>query len=242
MSSPKPMEALLQGTKSLYVSEKHSDFKIKCNNDVYPIYKAIICPRWPVFETTSQIMKVKLSKHLNERTILSKRQEADEKEMNLSKDKPELVKLMIQYFYELDYSVDGGIDQLPESVRHETLNTKDQTELERNRYFAESLARLNPEAMEEAVKIYKKYSRRSPTEDHAYIMMLNDPHVGDPCKPLALQDAPILHAKMYAIADRWDVKGLKELVIEKFIAVTGDHFTNQGFYNAIEHEYNGTRQ
>lgn len=38
----------------------------------------------------------------------------------------------------------------------------------------------------------------------------------------------------------YDVQGLKELAVEKFMATTGDHFTNQGFYDAIEYVYQRT--
>ncbi|CAI6302599.1 unnamed protein product [Periconia digitata] len=84
-----PREALESGIKSLYLPEKYSDFTIVCGDDVFPVHKAIICPRSDYFAAA-----VKFGK------------EASENKIVLSEDEPAIVKLMIQYFYKLNYKLD----------------------------------------------------------------------------------------------------------------------------------------
>ena len=69
-----------------------------------------------------------------------------------------------------------------------------------------------------------------------------DSNKGTPWKPEALQNAPVVHAKIYAIADKYNILGLKELAIDMFIAASGDHFTNKGFYDAIDIVYASTME
>jgi hypothetical protein len=42
---------------------------------------------------------------------------------------------------------------------------------------------------------------------------------------------------MYALAEHFDIRGLKDLAVQKFLAATEDHFTNPGFYDAINVVY-----
>ncbi|KAF2732389.1 hypothetical protein EJ04DRAFT_413113, partial [Polyplosphaeria fusca] len=48
------------------------------------------------------------------------------------------------------------------------------------------------------------------------------------------------YAKVYALAEKYDVLGLKQLDIDKFVASSTDHFTNSGFFDAIDAVYMST--
>lgn len=202
--------------------------------------------------------------------------EATEGQVDLVEDEPEIVKLMIQYFYELDYRIPGLPDEPPLSVRFQSEHPINGADLDWRRSFATGLANLNEEAMAAAVKVTHKHTHgvavRFVTSRKAYVKTNSEQlsgrtHVlnpytcghrsgfgkelrniidneastrGTPWKPIAARNAPIVHAKMYAIAEQYQIEGLKELAVDKFIAASEDHFTNEGFYDAIDIVYTTT--
>ncbi|KAF2679259.1 hypothetical protein K458DRAFT_435282 [Lentithecium fluviatile CBS 122367] len=76
-----------------------------------------------------------------------------------------------------------------------------------------------------------------PDESYHESFDLLSREIGKSWKPVAMQKAPIFHAKMYATADKYNIVGLRELALEKFVADTADYFTNPAFYDAIDTVY-----
>ncbi|OCK75339.1 hypothetical protein K432DRAFT_466403 [Lepidopterella palustris CBS 459.81] len=147
--------------QGLLSSGEYSDFTITCGDDTYAVHKAIICPRSDFFAKA-----VKFGK------------EAEENKIVLVEDEPEIVKLMIQYLYELDYDE----PKLP------TLDISSDDDLE--------LTAFKELAIIKGGK-HKAAKPAAPATDRNPMML-------------------ITHAKVYAIADKYNILGLKEVVIDKF--------------------------
>ena len=65
----------------------------------------------------------------------------------------------------------------------------------------------------------------------------------EPAPPLPLNGASdqlLLHSKMYQIADKYDVPGLKDLVIEKFRRSCGHFWDDDLFPAAVHHVFSST--
>ncbi|KAF2634397.1 hypothetical protein P280DRAFT_385650, partial [Massarina eburnea CBS 473.64] len=54
--------------------------------------------------------------------------------------------------------------------------------------------------------------------------------------------APVFHAKMYAMADKYNIPGLKIVTKRYFKDSIVDSFANQDFYDAIDIIFTSTRE
>ncbi|KAI4729520.1 hypothetical protein E4T49_02587 [Aureobasidium sp. EXF-10728] len=112
MVAEKGLQILLKGMASLQDLGTHADLTITCGSDVYKVHKAIVCSQSEFFnlacrkhtdascdfkESQSNIIDIP---SLNVDTSTSS---PDDFTWNTDAENPKCVKLMIHYFYHLDY-------------------------------------------------------------------------------------------------------------------------------------------
>ncbi|KAI4761578.1 hypothetical protein E4T52_06342 [Aureobasidium sp. EXF-3400] len=112
MVAEKALQMLLKGMANLENSGDHADLMITCGSDVYKVHKAIVCSQSEFFhlacrkhtdaggnfkEAQSGIVEIPSCK------IDVNTSEPDDFKWNADADDPKCVKLMIHYFYHLDY-------------------------------------------------------------------------------------------------------------------------------------------
>ncbi|KAF2656476.1 hypothetical protein K491DRAFT_596932 [Lophiostoma macrostomum CBS 122681] len=183
----------------LLQSGKHSDFTIKCHGDIYRVHKAIVCPRSAYFDAATRFGK-----------------EAEENSIDLVDDEPQMVKLMVQYLYELEYTLPGHltapsrISQDP-IISFKVTPTSNKAEEAWEEAFAIGIAGLDKEAMDEA------------------------------CTRIVDKRLNLLtHAKMYILADKYQILGLKKLSLQKFNQHPSFCFGNEDFEQAARLVYENT--
>ena len=92
---------------SLYKSGEYSDLKIHCGDVVFPVHKAIVCPRSAFFASACSWGKVSAFIRDVINDLSDKFQEAELKDdISWADEDSKIVKLMIDYLYELDYNAE----------------------------------------------------------------------------------------------------------------------------------------
>ncbi|VUC32711.1 unnamed protein product [Clonostachys rosea] len=86
-----PVKELTSSLQRLFKNESYSDLTILCGGSQYKVHRALICPRSSFFEAACR----------------NNFKEAKTGEISLPDDDPVAVKMMIRYFYHLDYSPPG---------------------------------------------------------------------------------------------------------------------------------------
>ncbi|KAE8384180.1 hypothetical protein BDV23DRAFT_189479 [Aspergillus alliaceus] len=92
-----PSRELLDSFKMLYSSGQYSDLTISSNKKDYRVHRAIVCPRSSFFSTA----------------LRGDFKEGHEGTISFQEDDPQIVDIMINYFYHLDYNVfsqENGMD------------------------------------------------------------------------------------------------------------------------------------
>ncbi|KAL6167145.1 hypothetical protein ACJQWK_06591 [Exserohilum turcicum] len=153
---------LMSSLKKSLASGQYSDLKITCGPDSYNVHKVIVCERAEFFA----------------RAIKFGGRESNNSTIDLPKDEPAIIKLLIQYLYE------------------------------------------------------GEYDHSLPNECHSHIKETARFH--DPAEQL------VTHTKMYEIADKYNVVGLKDLVIEKFSRACEQFWYDTYFAIAAHRAYSTT--
>ncbi|KAF2134739.1 hypothetical protein P153DRAFT_278928, partial [Dothidotthia symphoricarpi CBS 119687] len=206
---------------SLLVSGEYSDLIITCGNNSYNVHKAIVCSLSSFFRTAEKFAVGKVSLQHGQH------QEAAEAKIDLPEDDPAVIELLMQYFYKFEYE-----PELPDNKR--------------------SL----PGVVYVAVKTESGYSYDfphtcqpgCPGDDYKVCPhhVCTSDTCGEKCRNFMCQDctsAPpqgdasqlLVHAKMYEIADKYGVAGLKELAREKFARGCRVYWEDEEFPPAAEH-------
>ncbi|KAF1831388.1 hypothetical protein BDW02DRAFT_56675 [Decorospora gaudefroyi] len=219
-------DILVSALKHLLISGDHSDFVITCGSDTHNVHKAIVCAR-------SKFLKAA------ERFPV---QEAAGAKVDLSEDEPAIVKLAIQYFYEADYE-----PKLADSQKaFVPFYTAETTPVVRMPKF-NSYHYIFPHTCEEHCIIpnicphHTCYMGECRVDCVDFVCKLCCPRWDLPVEPEPAETIELLlHAKMYEIADKYDVDGLKELAREKFTWACSVYWDSQHFATAAHHAYSTT--
>ncbi|KAF2810732.1 uncharacterized protein BDZ99DRAFT_386582, partial [Mytilinidion resinicola] len=204
---------LIETTISLFKSADYSDFRIICGSDTHNVHRAIVFPRSEVFAASFRFGG----------------KEAENAEMTLHDDEPEHVKALVYYFYHLDYSVSNATPREPMSNKaQEPLLQMDAAPPSwddfdvntRSDYQRRPIYPLFPHPPTQQLsyggsKKTKRITRARESQDFP------KPLEGFPCL--------VFHAKMYALADKYNVKGLKLLAQERFTAAVETGWTHEEF-------------
>ncbi|KAI1501422.1 BTB/POZ protein [Biscogniauxia marginata] len=153
--------------KRLYSSREYSDLTISCDGRDHQVHKAIVCPRSEFFAAAC-------------RGAFEEERKAT---INLPDDDPQLVDIMVQYLYHLDYNTPSPA------------------------------GRANKPSH---AKLTRKY--RELTSDL------------------------VTHVMVYALAKKYDIRGLKSLAIQKFEAAVEKQWLTYSFLEAVQEIYTSTTE
>ncbi|KAK3681069.1 hypothetical protein B0T22DRAFT_415496 [Podospora appendiculata] len=177
----RPSAELMNSLHELFENGLYSDLTIKCGQDEYKVHKAIVSTRSPFFKACDNDFFVE------GKTGVVELREVD----------PVAEKLMVHYFYHLDYPrqakpVDSDVEDTspkPLAPLPDTTSTATQ--------HGGDLALL-------------PIAARSPKEKTKMNGIKPKPAGPPPCTNLAI------HARLYEIGERYGIRGLKDLALEKF--------------------------
>ncbi|KAI1130641.1 hypothetical protein F5Y10DRAFT_289054 [Nemania abortiva] len=169
----------------LYARGEYADLIVTCHGKRHLVHKAIVCPRSDFFAAACRAgMK-----------------EAHTGMIDLPDDDPQIVDMMVYYFYHLDYNtspLDMAKDEnavLPstDDVKEEAIDQMDADDV----------------------------------DDHIIALR--------PCYSDLL-----VHAKVYALAGKYFINGLKALALQKFETATQKHWAPNDFLEAAQEAYTST--
>jgi hypothetical protein len=206
------------------------------------VHKAILCPRSSFFAAACRHGKVSFStsKRITSKQIVktksltSNGQEALTNKINLPEDDPELIQLMIDYLYRLDYDHTNG-----------KTSSRDVIELR-----PEPTSIRDSEAPDDAPAIYQPedfqlFRRRQITEEankknKGRISFDEHRETNDLDWPRSPKTGLATHARMYALADKYQISGLKALAQRKFQKAALQHWNSEEFAPALHTVYTST--
>ncbi|OCL12363.1 hypothetical protein AOQ84DRAFT_386177 [Glonium stellatum] len=189
MELSEPRTELMSSLKELLVSGSFSDLTILCGPNEHKVHKAVICPRSEFFNAACRFGK-----------------EAETGIITLSDDDPETVRLMIEYFYTLEYSplCSDIVVQTPVNVPNP----------------ADSDSEFIPD----------DWGRRKDRRPKPH------PKSTKPTGPSHFTT----FAKLYAIADKYNIKGLQTLSQRKFKLTAESYWNHDDLPSAIHTVYTST--
>ncbi|KAF2107103.1 hypothetical protein BDV96DRAFT_309347 [Lophiotrema nucula] len=215
-------EHLLAAVKGALSSGDFHDLVVTCGQDVYKVHKVIVCPRSEFF---GRAVRFKASK------------EAEDGKIDLPEDEPEIIKLLMQYFYEAEY------ESLLPTVTQVNLSPPKSP-------FPHTCRRGGPFGAN-----FIKCEIRHPCQHHRCGLHCNWDCFGFVCRQYhpssnagptntangGCAEQLLLHAKMYAVADKYQVVGLKDLAKEKFERACKQFWNSEDhFITAAEHVFSST--
>ncbi|KAF2822946.1 hypothetical protein CC86DRAFT_409720 [Ophiobolus disseminans] len=126
--------------------------------------------------------------------------EAEEGKIDLADDEPEIVKYMIQYLYELDYHIPSELIEGPWAFQ---LDWETQTSPTPTIFKLVLKNREHMVFLKEATEMWKNEHANNTTQNLPLLVHADDLSI---------------HADVYALAEKYNVSGLKDLTYEKFEA------------------------
>ncbi|KAH6840411.1 hypothetical protein B0T12DRAFT_459647 [Alternaria alternata] len=206
---------VLASLKGFLKSGAYSDLTIACGSDTYKVHKVIICGRADFFA----------------RTLSFGGKESESGIVDLPEDEPTIVKLLIQYLYEGEYDPllpDGEASRALSSTGARTQTSRPKHDLDGLPYSYDFPHNFNCEEC-------------NPSPPLPLTPLPSTPLPSPPLPSLnGNADQLLLHAKMYEIADKYDVVGLKDLVIEKFHRACQHFWDSDMFPVAAHHVFSTT--
>lgn len=167
-------------------------------------------------------------------SLTSNGQEALTNEINLPEDDPELIRLMLDYLYRLDYDYTNG-----------KTSSRDVTELR-----PEPTSVRDREALDDAPVMCQPghlqlFRRRHVAEeeikkDKGRISFDENLETNDVDWPRSPKTGLATHARMYALADKYQIGGLKALAQRKFQKAALQHWNSEEFAPALHIVYTST--
>lgn len=263
-----PRKELMSSMHEVFRDPKYSDLTIICGKDEYKVHRVIVCPRskFPANSCNGGFKEAhtaRISLHHNDR---------------------QAVKLMVHYFYHLDYphislygdgdgdhkgtfgDVNGGAEtagtsneKLEEVIPSEPEPLGEEVPIKDPPMLSGApIPEVEPKPTHEGeapIKASKKYKKKlkgrkgsivevpppPPPEPEEYCESPSHPIDEDaPSQPLILSPKLIIHAKVYALAEEYHIKGLKALALEKFEAGIEQHWNSSEFAQAAYEVYTST--
>ena len=183
--------------------------------------------------------------------------------MELPDDDPQAVRLMIHYFYHLDYPhvslYDASLEEnLPERRETNRMSSPDNAMvpgdgLEEPIYDVPSEkieAEPASEPVDDVWSGLRKKSKRSKKEKKGPRVSNSPVPLWRASSPISLPGTPIneviqepnlvLHAEVYALAEKYGIEGLKYLALEKFGVDSSKHWNTEDFLQAAKVVYTST--
>ncbi|OAL01026.1 hypothetical protein IQ06DRAFT_136133 [Phaeosphaeriaceae sp. SRC1lsM3a] len=235
-----PTLELKSALASLFASGMYSDLTIVCGGKRYPVHRALLATRSSFFEGACR------NSFLESETGI----------IDLSEDDAEAVEHMVHYFYHMDYlsktlsrrtSQKSSRSSSPLALRTSKRSPPKKLNLAliedpllATMSAANASMPLTPPADEPSFQNLDASSKvpDTPMADQ----FSTDELEGDEPEPEL--DAPsahlVTHAKVYAIAEKYGVAGLKTLARQKFIQDLDLHLESADFPEACQEAYEST--
>ncbi|KAK8184853.1 uncharacterized protein BKA78DRAFT_322883 [Phyllosticta capitalensis] len=232
---------LLAAFATLYESAKYSDLIVQCGDRSFPVHKAVVCSRSHFFDgACSHPWKENITGIID-----------------LSEDDHEAVEHMIHYFYYLDYLQQPK--SAPVSRRHSIQKRRpsDLVLVQEDPLLAQAQAQAisSPDSSAPASPLspsphyrtdYFPDTKAPPTPDldQTFDESLLDSYESDcdddECDAFLQPPNLVVHAKVYAIAEKYGITGLKDLARHKFSIQAEHHWATLEFADSIPEVYETT--
>ncbi|GKU08016.1 speckle-type poz protein [Fusarium langsethiae] len=216
LGTQEPGNALLRCLKELFDESAYSDLTIVCGDDCYKVHKAIVCPRSEFFASACN----------------GPFQEGDSGVIHLPEDDPLAMKMMIHYFYHLDYptattpAVDASETAIPQPFTF------------RCAYQPNESAQMDPATGSSSATLSKK-DKKKMKEKERELRRLAQPHSQRSGSASATPNL-CLHAKVYALGEKYGIGDLKGFALHKFHAEAQHHWQSDDFLHSIREVYTST--
>lgn len=200
---------LLQSVKELLSSGDYSDFNVICGSDTYHAHRSIVCPRSEFFAAATRFPG----------------EEYEQKKVDLSEEEPAVVKLLMQYLYEGDYSP---------FLWEDALGSESPTSRQPWMFPHNCYDYYRPQGEDCEMRLCPHHT--------CNIHCNKDGE--EPCFKFACPECSfsflVIHAKVYSIADRLIVTGLKTLAQSKFQDACIYSWSTSKFPTAVEYVLTST--
>lgn len=225
---------------SLFQCGKYSDLTIVCEGKRYPVHRALLATRSTFFEGACR----------------NSFKEANTGVIDLSEDDPSAVEHMIHYFYHMDYLTK------PLSRRSSQRSTRPSSprltgSSRRSPTKKFNLALFEDPLLASASAISSSMPMSPPVEEPTYQAFdvstkipsspVADQITDDDLESVLSESEPdvekahlVIHAKVYAIAEKYDIAGLKSLAQSKFAQQLQSHIDSPEFSEACQEAYEST--
>ncbi|KAK7511701.1 uncharacterized protein IWZ02DRAFT_436663 [Phyllosticta citriasiana] len=245
---------LLAAFATLYESAKYSDLIVQCGDRSFPVHKVVVCSRSHFFDGACS--------HPWKESVTGI--------IDLSEDDHEAVEHMIHYFYYLDYLRTPSLAKLscpasPASMsRRSSCQKRRPSDLVLAPAHAEDplLAQAQAQAISSPdnsapasplspsphyrTDYFSPDTKAPPTPDldQTFDESLLDSYESDceedECDAFLQPPNLVVHAKVYAIAEKYGITGLKDLARSKFAAQAEHYWSLTEFADSIPEVYETT--
>jgi len=224
---------------SCLTSGKFSDLTIKCRNDVYKVHKMIVCTRAGFFAgamrfggqvRTLTALKAKVKRSYTQ-------QEAQQDVVDLSKDEPQVIASLVRYLYSDKY--DGEFSDGPPvkslSASDLIVTRTDVSSRAHGRNYTYAFPHTCAGHCTSAKCLCPHHICNDNCKSSCRAFICDKC-----CSPRGSPSQLLNHSKMYVIADKYDVAGLKQLARKNLEFACTYFWNDDAFPIAIDHIFSAT--
>ncbi|KAJ8067098.1 hypothetical protein OCU04_004475 [Sclerotinia nivalis] len=206
------MSDALDAIRALYDTGKYSDMKIRCEDKVFDVHRAVICMRSPVIAAAMDD---------------DRWEEAAKGEYHMSDDELPVVEAMIHYLYLRTY--DDQVTLAPKASGSNSQLRVGKAKLPPSPPTPESKPKPKPEPEFEL----DTWGGRGNLTWNNRVLAHTGGRVPE-VTPVSLPSSLLFNAKVYIIADKYMIPALKSLACEKCSKSLEEHWNTSEFSAAAE--------